>query len=57
VDRSRHHTFADSAVVAMSFTPQLFADEGKLLPLANDDEFFILERAKISFQVKTIEYA
>ncbi|GAB9471570.1 hypothetical protein Gpo141_00008776 [Globisporangium polare] len=34
----------------MSFTLQLFADEGKLLPLANDDELFILERAKISFQ-------
>lgn len=34
----------------MSFTLQLFIDEGKLLPLANDDELFILERAKISFQ-------
>lgn len=37
----------------MSFKPQLFSDEGKLLPLANDDELFILERAKISFQAKT----
>lgn len=36
------------------FEPELFGDdEGKLLPLARDDELFILERAKISFQVKT----
>ncbi|TMW64991.1 hypothetical protein Poli38472_009158 [Pythium oligandrum] len=41
----------------MSFKPQLFADEGKLLPLANEDELFILERAKISFQVKTMDHA
>lgn len=40
----------------MSFKPQLFSDNGIQLPLANEDELFILERAKISFQVKTIEY-
>ncbi|GLE05578.1 hypothetical protein PINS_up014610 [Pythium insidiosum] len=40
----------------MSFQPQLFSDEGKMLPLANDDELFILERAKISFQVKTLDH-
>jgi hypothetical protein len=39
------------------FEPQLFADDdGKLLPLALDDELFILERAKISFQVKDPAY-
>ncbi|RLN86868.1 hypothetical protein BBJ28_00021114 [Nothophytophthora sp. Chile5] len=38
----------------MSFKPELFADEeGKQLPLAHDDELFILERAKIAFQCKT----
>ncbi|RLN91903.1 hypothetical protein BBJ28_00020083 [Nothophytophthora sp. Chile5] len=38
----------------MSFKPELFADEeGKQLPLALDDELFILERAKITFQCKT----
>lgn len=37
----------------MSFTPELFAMDGKLLPLAQDDELFVLERPKISFQVKS----
>jgi hypothetical protein len=36
----------------MSFKPELFADGGKLLPLANKDEVFILERPGIEFQVK-----
>jgi hypothetical protein len=39
----------------MSFKPSLFSDEGKLLPLANEDELFILERSRISFQVKGAE--
>ncbi|OQR90820.1 hypothetical protein ACHHYP_05220 [Achlya hypogyna] len=34
----------------MSFTPQLFSDKGKSLPLANTDEVFILERPAIAFQ-------
>lgn len=42
---------------ASLFEPQLFEDdEGKLLPLALDDELFVLERAKISFQVKDPAY-
>ncbi|KAF1322450.1 hypothetical protein FI667_g11175, partial [Globisporangium splendens] len=40
----------------MSFTVQLFAVEDKLLPLANEDELFILERAKISFQTKSSDH-
>uniref|UniRef100_K3X0E3 GRAM domain-containing protein n=1 Tax=Globisporangium ultimum (strain ATCC 200006 / CBS 805.95 / DAOM BR144) TaxID=431595 RepID=K3X0E3_GLOUD len=40
----------------MSFTVQLFAAEDKLLPLANEDELFILERAKISFQTKSPDH-
>ncbi|DBA04903.1 TPA: hypothetical protein N0F65_006905 [Lagenidium giganteum] len=40
----------------MSFKVQLFSDEGKLLPLANDDELFILERSRISFQTKAIDH-
>ncbi|GMF25025.1 unnamed protein product [Phytophthora lilii] len=40
----------------MSFKPELFEDEeGKKLPLANEDELFILQRAKITFQCKTPE--
>ncbi|KAF4322220.1 hypothetical protein BBO99_00002834 [Phytophthora kernoviae] len=41
----------------MSFKPELFEDdEGKKLPLANQDELFILQRAKITFQCKTPEH-
>lgn len=36
----------------MAFHVDVFADEGKLLPLAHEDELFILERAKISFQTR-----
>lgn len=41
----------------MSFKPELFEDdEGKKLPLANQNELFILQRAKITFQCKTPEW-
>ncbi|RHY86826.1 hypothetical protein DYB37_005848 [Aphanomyces astaci] len=33
----------------MSFKLSLFSDDGKLMPLANDDEMFILERPGVSF--------
>ncbi|CEG35111.1 WW domain binding protein WBP-2, contains GRAM domain [Plasmopara halstedii] len=40
----------------MSFNPELFEDDnGKKLPLAYENEFFILEREKITFQCKTPE--
>lgn len=39
------------------FEPQLFADDtGKQLPLALEDELFILERANVSFQAKAPTY-
>lgn len=37
----------------MSFTLELFAVDGKLLPLAQDNELFVLERPNVSFQVKS----
>ncbi|KUF89926.1 DNA repair protein rad5 [Phytophthora nicotianae] len=42
----------------MSFKPELFEDEeGKKLPLALENELFILQRAKITFQCKTPDHA
>ncbi|POM80220.1 Hypothetical protein PHPALM_1974 [Phytophthora palmivora] len=42
----------------MSFKLELFEDEeGKKLPLANENELFILQRAKITFQCKTPDHA
>ncbi|RHY96341.1 hypothetical protein DYB31_015641 [Aphanomyces astaci] len=37
----------------MSFKLSLFSDDGKLMPLANDDEMFILERPGVSFTCTT----